>query len=110
MKGPYLRHGSLIQNVAHNNVLRNNHYMNTKLDSIDLHGELEYLNEVYGNTIENILTGGGVGLGNTGGTAPSNHSKSGPNNHIHDNVIRNSREGIVVTMGTPDTLIENNIY
>lgn len=108
-EGPYLRHGSLIQNVAHNNVLRNNHYMNTKLDSIDLHGELEYLNDVYGNTIENILTGGGVGLGNTGGTAPSNHSKSGPNNHIHDNVIRNSREGIVVTMGTPDTLIENNI-
>ncbi|CAN7702549.1 cadherin-like beta sandwich domain-containing protein [Paenibacillus sp. LjRoot153] len=108
-EGPYLRHGSLIQNVAHNNVLRNNHYMNTKLDAIDLHGELEYLNEVYGNTIENILTGGGVGLGNTGGTAPSNHSKSGPNNHIHDNVIRNSREGIVVTMGTPETLIENNI-
>ncbi|MDR6553723.1 cadherin-like beta sandwich domain-containing protein [Paenibacillus qinlingensis] len=108
-EGPYLRHGSLIQNVAHNNVLRNNHYINTKLDAIDLHGELEYLNEVYGNTIENILTGGGVGLGNTGGTAPSNHSKSGPKNHIHDNVIRNSREGIVITMGTSDTLIENNI-
>ncbi|MNQ91275.1 Cadherin-like beta sandwich domain protein [compost metagenome] len=108
-EGPYLRHGSLIQNVAHNNVLRNNHYINTKLDAIDLHGELEYLNDVYGNTIENIWTGGGVGLGNTGGTAPSNHSKSGPNNHIHDNVIRNSREGVVVSMGTPDTLIENNI-
>ncbi|NOU66644.1 DNRLRE domain-containing protein [Paenibacillus sp. LMG 31461] len=108
-EGPYLRHGSLIQNVAHNNTLRNNHYINTKLDAIDLHGELEYLNEVYGNTIENILTGGGVGLGNTGGTAPTNHSKSGPKNHIHDNMIRNSREGIVVTMGTPETLIENNV-
>jgi hypothetical protein len=108
-EGPYLRHGSLIQNVAHNNTLRNNHYINTKLDSIDLHGELEYLNEVYENTIENIYTGGGVGLGNTGGTAPTNHSKSGPKNHIHDNLIRNSREGIVVTMGTPETLIENNI-
>lgn len=108
-EGPYLRHGSLIQNVAHNNALRNNHYINTKLDSIDLHGELEYLNEVYDNTIENIYTGGGVGLGNTGGTAPTNHSKSGPKNHIHDNLIRNSREGIVVTMGTPETLIENNI-
>ncbi|MDQ0896596.1 cadherin-like beta sandwich domain-containing protein [Paenibacillus sp. V4I7] len=107
-EGPYLRHGSLIQNVAHNNVLRNNHYTNTKLDAIDLHGELEYLNEVHGNTIENIFTGGGIGLGNTGGTAPSNHSKTGPNNYIHDNVIRNSREGIVVTMGTPDTLIEHN--
>lgn len=108
-EGPYLRHGSLIQNVAHNNTLRNNHYINTKLDAIDLHGELEYLNEVYGNTIENILTGGGIGLGNTGGTAPTNHSKSGPKNHIHDNVIRNSREGVVVTMGTPETLIENNV-
>ncbi|WNR43646.1 cadherin-like beta sandwich domain-containing protein [Paenibacillus roseipurpureus] len=108
-EGPYLRHGSLIQNVAHNNVLRNNHYINIKLDAVDLHGELEYLNDVYGNTIENILTGGGVGLGNTGGTAPTNHSKSGPNNYIHDNVISNSREGIVVTMGTPDTLIENNL-
>ncbi|OAS17020.1 S-layer homology domain-containing protein [Paenibacillus oryzisoli] len=108
-QGPYLRHGSLIQNVAHNNTLRNNHYINTKLDAIDLHGELEYLNEVYGNTIENIWTGGGVGLGNTGGTAPTNHSKSGPKNHIHDNAIRNSREGIVVTMGTPETLIENNV-
>jgi hypothetical protein len=108
-EGPYLRHGSLIQNVAHNNELRNNHYKNTKLDAIDLHGELEYLNEVYGNTVEDILTGGGVGLGNTGGTAPSNHSKTGPQNYIHDNVIRNAREGIVVTMGTPDTLIEHNI-
>ncbi|MZQ84654.1 DNRLRE domain-containing protein [Paenibacillus sp. 5J-6] len=108
-EGPYLRHGSLIQNVAHNNELRNNHYKNTKLDAIDLHGELEYLNEVYGNTVEDILTGGGVGLGNTGGTAPSNHSKTGPHNYIHDNVIRNAREGIVVTMGTPDTLIERNI-
>ncbi|NQX59262.1 S-layer homology domain-containing protein [Paenibacillus qinlingensis] len=108
-EGPYLRHGSLIQNVAHNNTLRNNRYIRTKLDAIDLHGELEYLNEVYGNTIEDIWTGGGVGLGNTGGTAPTNHSKSGPKNHIHDNIIRNSREGIVVTMGTPETLIENNV-
>ncbi|NOU94807.1 DNRLRE domain-containing protein [Paenibacillus sp. LMG 31456] len=108
-EGPYLRHGSLIQNVAHNNVLRMNKYIQTKLDSIDLHGELEYLNEVYGNEITNILTGGGIGLGNTGGTAPSNHSKSGPFNYIHDNVISNSREGIIVTMGTPDTIIENNI-
>ncbi|MDF2960925.1 MAG: coagulation factor 5/8 type domain protein [Paenibacillus sp.] len=108
-EGPYLRHGSLIQYVAHNNVLRNNKYIQTKLDAIDLHGELEYFNEVHGNEITNILTGGGVGLGNTGGTAPSNHSKSGPFNHIHSNVITNSREGIIVTMGTPDTIIENNI-
>ncbi|WP_372629785.1 alpha/beta hydrolase fold domain-containing protein [Cohnella sp.] len=107
-EGPYLRHGVLIQFVAHNNVVRNNRFDRIKLDAIDLHGELEYLNEIYGNLITNILTGGGIGLGNTGGTAPSNHSKSGPGNYIHDNIIRNSREGIAVTMGTPDTVIERN--
>ncbi|MDQ0896690.1 S-layer homology domain-containing protein [Paenibacillus sp. V4I7] len=108
-EGPYLRHGALVQFVAHNNTIRNNQFTRTKLDAIDLHGELEYLNDIYGNLITDIITGGAVGLGNTGGTAPSNHSKSGPKNHIHDNIIRNSREGIVVTMGTPDTIIANNI-
>lgn len=108
-EGPYLRHGALIQNVAHNNTVRNNVFIQTKLDAIDLHGELEYLNEISGNLVENILTGGAVGLGNTGGTAPSNHSKTGPGNLIRDNLIRNSREGIVVTMGTPDTVILNNV-
>ncbi len=108
-EGPYLRHGALIQNVAHNNTVRNNVFIQTKLDAIDLHGELEYLNEISGNLVENILTGGAVGLGNTGGTAPSNHSKTGPGNLIRDNLIRNSREGIVVTMGTPDTVIVNNV-
>lgn len=108
-EGPYLRHATLIQNVAHNNTIRNNVFIQTKLDAIDLHGELEYLNEIYGNLVENILTGGAVGLGNTGGTAPTNHSKTGPGNLIRDNIIRNSREGVVVTMGTPDTVIQNNL-
>ncbi|WP_342435404.1 alpha/beta hydrolase fold domain-containing protein [Paenibacillus sp. FSL L8-0436] len=108
-EGPYLRHGALIQFVAHNNVLRDNQFTNTKLDAIDLHGELEYLNEIYGNVISDIPYGAAVGLGNTGGTAPSNHSKTGPRNYIHDNTIRNTREGINVTMGTPDTVIERNL-
>ncbi|WP_438492527.1 alpha/beta hydrolase fold domain-containing protein [Paenibacillus sp. IHBB 3054] len=108
-EGPYLRHGALIQFVAHNNVLRGNQFTNTKLDAIDLHGELEYLNEIYGNVISNIPYGAAIGLGNTGGTAPSNHSKTGPRNYIHDNTIRNTREGINVTMGTPDTVIERNL-
>lgn len=108
-EGPYLRHGALIQFVAHNNVLRNNQFTNTKLDAIDLHGELEYLNEIYGNVISDIPYGAAIGLGNTGGTAPSNHSKTGPRNYIHDNTIRNTREGINVTMGTPDTVIERNL-
>jgi acetyl esterase/lipase/chitodextrinase len=108
-EGPYLRHGVLIQFVAHNNVVRNNRFDLSKLDAIDLHGELEYLNEIYGNLITNVETGAGIALGNTGGTAPSNHSKSGPGNYIHDNTIRNAREGIKVHMGTPDTVIERNV-
>lgn len=108
-EGPYLRHGALIQFVAHNNVLRNNQFVNTKLDAIDLHGELEYLNEIYGNMISDIPSGAAIGLGNTGGTAPSNHSKTGPRNYIHDNTIHNTREGINVIMGTPDTVIERNL-
>ncbi|WP_433922707.1 right-handed parallel beta-helix repeat-containing protein [Paenibacillus taichungensis] len=108
-EGPYLRHGALIQFVAHNNVLRGNTFNGTKLDAIDLHGEQEYLNEISGNVITDVLTGAGIGLGNTGGSAPSNHSKSGNGNYIHDNTITNSQIGISVTMGTPDTLIENNL-
>ncbi|WP_284639660.1 S-layer homology domain-containing protein [Paenibacillus silviterrae] len=108
-EGPYLRHGVLIQFVAHNNVVRNNRFDQTRLDAIDLHGELEYLNDIYGNVITDVTTGGGIGLGNTGGTAPSNHSKTGHGNYIHDNIIRNSREGIIVILGTPDTLIERNV-
>ncbi|WP_235440486.1 alpha/beta hydrolase fold domain-containing protein [Paenibacillus sp. DMB20] len=108
-EGPYLRHGTLIQFVAHNNVIRNNQFRNVRLDAIDLHGELEYLNEIHGNRIEDMPYGAGIGLGNTGGTAPSNHSKSGPKNYIHDNTIRNTREGITVSMGTPDTIIEHNL-
>ncbi|MEC0228202.1 S-layer homology domain-containing protein [Paenibacillus alba] len=103
-----LRHGVIIEYYSHNNVVRNNQFSSTTLDSIDLHGENEYLNEVYGNTIEGVRRGAGVGLGNTGGGFPSNHSESGPYNYIHDNTIRNSAEGISLTMNSPDTIIENN--
>lgn len=107
-EGPYLRHGALIQYVAHNNVIRHNEFHQVRLDAIDLHGELEYFNEIHDNLITDMPYGGGIGIGNTGGTAPTNHSKSGPQNYIHDNTIRNAREGIVVSMGSPDTIIENN--
>ncbi|TVY07772.1 right-handed parallel beta-helix repeat-containing protein [Paenibacillus cremeus] len=107
-EGPYIRHGVLIQFYSHNNAVRGNTFHQTQLDSIDLHGELEYLNEIYNNKMENITGGAGIGLGNTGGTAPSNHSASGPLNYIHDNTITGSRNGITVTMGSPKTIIENN--
>ncbi|MEH7177550.1 DNRLRE domain-containing protein [Neobacillus vireti] len=108
-QGPYIRHGVLIQYYAHNNVVYNNTFENTILDSIDLHGEDEFLNEIYKNTITGVLTGAGIGVGNTGGTAPTNHDASGAYNYIHDNKISNSREGIKVHMGSPNTIIEKNM-
>lgn len=104
-EGPYLRHGTLIQYYAHNNLVTDNTYKQIKLDAIDLHGEDEYLNEIRNNTISDIETGAGIGVGNTG----ANHDASGPGNWIHGNTIINAREGIKVHMGSPDTLIENNV-
>lgn len=103
--GPYLRHGIIIQYFTHNNAVRNNVFEKTILDAIDLHGEDEYFNEVYGNQVRDVLTGAGIALGNTGAT----HDASGPYNHIHGNTITNCREGIKVSLGSPDTLIENNM-
>ncbi|WP_281884835.1 chondroitinase-B domain-containing protein [Paenibacillus sp. YYML68] len=106
--GPYIRHGIILQYYAHNNEIRNNVFTGMRLDAIDLHGEDEYLNKIDSNNISGVLTGAGIALGNTGGTAPSNHDAAGPYNHIVNNTITNSREGIKVHMGSPDTLIENN--
>jgi|GEM_PF-1828939 len=106
--GPYLRHGIIIQYYSHNNEIRNNTFEGTILDAIDLHGEDEYLNLIVNNEITGVLTGAGIALGNTGGTAPSNHDASGPFNHIINNTISNSREGIKVHLGSPDTVIEGN--
>ncbi|CAG7617975.1 hypothetical protein PAESOLCIP111_02069 [Paenibacillus solanacearum] len=103
-----LRHGALLGYAAHHNTVRNNTFDRTRLDSIDLHGDGESYNEIYGNEVYGTQKGAGVGAGNTGGTPPNNHSAAGPNNHIHHNVIRNAMDGIVVIMGTPNTLIEQN--
>ena len=65
-EGPYLRHGALIQYVAHNNVIRHNEFHQVRLDAIDLHGELEYFNEIHNNLITDMPYGGGIGIGNTG--------------------------------------------
>ncbi|RAP75682.1 right-handed parallel beta-helix repeat-containing protein [Paenibacillus montanisoli] len=108
-EGPYIRHGALIQYYAHNNLILNNVFDGTVYDSIDLHGEDEYLNEITGNAIYNTSMGGGIGVGNTGGTAPTNHDASGPKNYIHHNTISGAREGIIIYMGSPDTVIEHNV-
>ncbi|MBD1380662.1 discoidin domain-containing protein [Metabacillus arenae] len=102
--GPYLRHGTLMQFYTHNNLIENNKYKNIALDSIDFHGEDEYMNEVRFNHI----VGGGeaaIGVGNPGAT----HDAAGPGNYIHNNVIKNvDRYGIQVYLGSPKTVIENN--
>lgn len=103
--GPYMRHGILLQYATHHNAVRFNFCEDNRLDAIDLHGEDEYLNEIYENEVDNVRTGAGVGVGNTGST----HDRSGPHNFIHDNRFINCREGVKVYLGSPDTRIENNI-
>lgn len=103
--GPSLRHGILLSNWTHNNLIANNELYQTKLDSIDMHGEDEYMNEFVGNTV--IGSGeAGIGVGNAGAT----HDASGPGNYIHHNRIENSdRYGIQVYLGSPDTVIAHNV-
>ncbi len=102
--GPWLRHGALIQYSAHNNVIRNNKFDDILLDSIDMHGEDEYSNEICNNVIHNTRRGAGIGLGNTGAT----HDASGRNNFIHDNEIKNGARGIDILLGTPNTIVFKN--
>jgi len=104
VKGPFMRHGIILQYFTHNNVIRNNVMENTALDAIDFHGEDEYLNEVYGNKIINCKNEAGIGVGNSG----SDHDSAGPKNYIHDNIITNCKFGIHVSLGSPDTIIEKN--
>jgi Periplasmic copper-binding protein (NosD)/Secretion system C-terminal sorting domain len=103
--GPYIRHGVIIQYTAHNNVVRNSYFNRTGYDAIDLHGEDEYLNDVYGNTVEDVPTGAGVGVGNTGAT----HDASGRKNHIHHNTFNRCREGVKVYLRSPETQIYDNV-
>jgi len=103
--GPYIRHGALIQYVAHNNTVRNSYFYKSGYDAIDLHGEDEYLNEIAGNTVEDVSTGAGVGVGNTGAT----HDASGRKNYIHDNTFIRCREGVKVYLRSPETQIIANV-
>ncbi|WP_052144561.1 CBM96 family carbohydrate-binding protein [Halalkalibacter okhensis] len=106
-EGPYMRHGTLIQNFAHNNLVHGNTYIDNIHDAIDLHGQGEYLNEISHNEVKGVIRGG-IGVGNTGGTAPNSHSASGEGNYIHNNTLSNTRDGITVIMGSPGTIIEKN--
>lgn len=102
--GPYIRHGVLIQYVAHNNTVRNSYFYKSGYDAIDLHGEDEYLNEIIGNVVEDVSSGAGVGVGNTGAT----HDASGRKNYIHGNMFVRCREGVKVYLESPETRIISN--
>ncbi len=103
-EGPYLRHGVLIQYYAHNNLVHHNTFKDILLDSIDLHGEDEYSNEICHNEILNTRRGAAVGLGNTGAT----HDATGRNNFIHDNLIDGGARAIDIMLDTPNTVIFAN--
>lgn len=104
--GTHLRHAILLQFPTHNNLVAANTITGSLLDAIDLHGEGEYLNEIR----ENTVIGGhraGIALGNPGGSK-NKHDASGPGNWVHANELIGNRQGVLVILGTPDTLIEQN--
>jgi hypothetical protein len=103
-EGPYLRHGVIVQYYAHNNLITNNNFENLLLDSVDLHGEDEYSNEISYNTITNTRRGAAIGVGNSGAT----HDAAGRNNLIQHNIIEGGQRGIDVLYGSPSTVIYKN--
>lgn len=105
--GTHLRHAILLQYWTHNNVVSGNVINGGVLDAIDLHGEDEYLNEIRRNSVKNS-NAAGIALGNTGGTS-TQHDAAGHGNWVHQNVLRNNREGILLILGTPDTVVERNL-
>ena len=100
---PYIRHGVIVQYWAHNNLITNSHFDGTRLDSIDLHGEDEYANEITGNPVTNSQRAA-IALGNSG----AGHDKTGVDNWIHDNDLVGNTLGISVEYGTQGTTIEGN--
>jgi hypothetical protein len=106
LDGAHLRHGILLQFPTHNNLVADNLIEGSILDAIDLHGEGEYLNEIRGN----VVTGGdraAIALGNSGGEENA-HDAAGAGNWVHHNVLTGNEVGVLVILGTPDTLIEDN--
>jgi hypothetical protein len=73
--------------------------------SIIVGREGEYLNEIRDNTVIGRQRAG-IALGNSGGTK-NKHDASGPGNWVHSNDLIGNRQGVLVILGTPDTLIED---
>ncbi|MBC9734896.1 nitrous oxide reductase family maturation protein NosD [Nocardioides marmotae] len=106
LDGRHLRHSILLQFPTHHNLVADNVVEGGVLDAIDLHGEGEHRNEIRGNTVTGV-DAAAVALGNSGGTKHQ-HDASGEGNWVHDNRLVGNRQGVLVILGTPDTLIEDN--
>jgi hypothetical protein len=104
--GTHLRHAILLQFATHHNLVADNVITGSVLDAIDLHGEGEYLNEIRGNTVTDGRRAG-IALGNGGGSTHQ-HDASGPGNWVHENTLVGNREGVLVILGTPGTVVEGN--
>jgi hypothetical protein len=106
LDGTHLRHGILLQFATHNNLVSDNTIDGSILDAIDLHGEGEYLNDISGNRVTGAQQAA-IALGNSGG-AVNHHGASGTGNWVHGNLLDDDRVGVLVILGTPGTLIEDN--
>lgn len=102
-----IRHAVLIQYRAHHNLVEHNTSYNNVYDHYDLHGEDEYSNEIRYNYASGSLSGTGIGIGNTGGTA---HYDSGPNNWIHHNEVTGCEFGLEVINESDIQFIEDNNF
>ncbi|MBM9461635.1 right-handed parallel beta-helix repeat-containing protein [Nocardioides sp. zg-536] len=106
LDGTHLRHGILLQFPTHNNLIADNIVDGGVRDAIDLHGEGEYLNEIRGNTVTGV-DAAAIALGNPGGEE-NKHDASGEGNWVHDNRLIGNDQGVLVILGTPDTVIDDN--
>jgi len=102
--GPYVRHAVIIQYWTHNNLVTNCNFDSTRYDSIDLHGEDEYANEIANNTTTNCSNGSGIALGNSA----AGHDNTGTDNWIRNNIVENCVRGVTIEYGTKRTTVESN--
>jgi parallel beta-helix repeat protein len=127
--GASIRHGLIIQYLAHNCLLEENVLRGHVQDAIDFHGEDEHhnevrLNEVYDGVRIDPASGAltypaGIGVGEVGTGAPAEHDNTGPYNWIHHNIVDGSgaagyHAGLRLNGGftnpTTDTIVENNTF
>lgn len=118
--GPVVRHGILIQESAHHNLIEGNKITGAVSGAIDLHGEDEYSNEIRFNTVADCArngtsvsaNGGGIEVGEFSGIVGNvfAHDNSGPRNWIHHNEVSNCTYGLRIMNNSNFTYIEDNKF